>query len=89
MQRARKVEAPESSAEGDIEFGGHSFPYSTDLVSSQGCHVHIWMRTHIDNPTMIQQALAVAKHNRDVVSASYSAGEPEDYWAHQRMGWDT
>lgn len=75
--RIRQVEIHEDKAEGDC----CGFPYNTDLVSSAGVNIHFWVGgMHVEE--ILQEALGVARGNRDIVSATWSFGQPTQYWCH-------
>lgn len=64
-------------------------PYDTELASSAGVHVHFWVSDEVkakgaDEVTAaLCESLRLMRGARDVVSASFSYGSPEKYWAHQ------
>lgn len=75
-------------AEGDC----HGLPYNTDLVNINGVNIHFWVKQDLVcprgmlPPLMLANAFRVAQGHRDIVSASYSIGEPDGYWAHADIG---
>lgn len=88
--RTTKIECLEKDAEGDIVADGiEPVPYDTDIVSSQGCHVHLWLGERVKDKDLLKTVSRIARYNRDVVSMSYSDGAPTGYWARQTMGWNT
>jgi hypothetical protein len=88
--RPRKITCPGIAAEGDIIAEGiDPVPYDTDIVSSQGCHIHLWLGNREVTPDLLTKLTRIARWNRDIVSVSYSDGAPIDYWARQTMSWNT
>jgi len=57
-------------------------PYNTELASSAGCSIHFWCGESFDE-NLLQKALVKARHNRDIVCALASLGQPTSFWAHQ------
>lgn len=74
--RITQIETPDCKAEGTC--GG--FPYNTELVSSQGVHIHFWVGNERDDEK-IKLALHKARGARDVVKATWSFGQPLGFWA--------
>lgn len=99
MAAPARISAPQVKAEGVITGEGipavhgegkvKGLAYNTEIVSSQGCAVHIWMAYQTGNKSALTEAVKIAKHNRDVVRVTYSSGSPTGFWAQSRMGWDT
>jgi hypothetical protein len=79
----RKVEPLEDKAEGKCV----GIPYNTELASSNGVSIHFWMGNLNDKEAkaLAEKALMIARRNRDVVSASWSHGDPTSFWANQDM----
>lgn len=70
---------PGTRAEG--RFWG--YPYDTELVSSEGCHMHVWLgdRTGAAAKDLAANLARKANDFRDVVSFSWSEGVSAGYWA--------
>ena len=83
----KKVECPVEKAEGDIHVPGlkEPVPYNTWSAGPDGCHLHIWLDIPYYGAETARKIKAFATNFRDIVSASYSEGEPTSYWAHQDM----
>ena len=79
--RVSQIEPLEDKAEGTC----CGFPYDTQLASSAGCSIHFWVGDTNPGMVRLQQALAVARRHRDIVSATWSLGQPTKFWAHQDM----
>jgi hypothetical protein len=58
-------------------------PYNTELVSINGCSIHFWLRSHTPTDAELQTLLTVARRHRDIVRATWSAGDPTGFWAHE------
>lgn len=60
-------------------------PYNTDLVSINGVNAHFWVgnRTESEREAALAIAIPAIRNERDVVSVSWSEGEPAGFWAHQ------
>lgn len=90
MRSPREVPCPVAKAEGDIAAEGiDAVPYDTSTVNSRGCHVHLWLGRREATAGLLKTLTAIARANRDVVSISYSTGEPTGYWARTRMSRNT
>lgn len=79
----RRIRPPDGyKAEGDIYVPGHGdpVPYRTDLAGPDGCSIHLWMGTRSQDSSLRSAAMRVAHYHRDIVEATYSIGEPEEYW---------
>lgn len=77
--RLRKLQHPlEDKSEGDC----CGFPYATELASINGVSIHFWVGDGPADMDALQRALNRARGHRDIVSASWSAGHPTGYWAH-------
>lgn len=59
-------------------------PYSTELVSAEGCSIHFWCGDSFDE-VLLKKALRTACNNRDIVRAIASLGQPTGFWARQDM----
>ena len=72
----RKIKNPGGTPEGLI--GG--VPYNTDLVNINGCRIHFWLgdMATLDRARHLRQA---AERQRDIVSCTYSGGQPDGFWA--------
>ena len=81
--KARKIEGRVDKAEGRC----CGFPYDTQLVSSAGVSIHFWVG--LVGPEYaseaVNNALAVARRHRDIVSVTWSPGQPTGFWANQDM----
>lgn len=86
MSHPRRVECPLEKAEGDIHHPDFPdpVPYNTFLAGRDGVHVHIWLG-HQDSVENARKLKSFATNFNDVVSCSYSSGQPQGYWAHQDM----
>jgi hypothetical protein len=99
MPAPARVSALQAEAEGVITGEGipaahgegkvKGLAYRTDIASSAGCSLHIWMAFHSGNKSALREAVKIASANRDVVQVTYSGGSPTGFHSHQRMGWDT
>lgn len=80
--RIRQVDnpGPVVRAEGDCV----DLPYNTVLVSSAGVNIHFWVGDDPMGPdtTQVHSALRKARGARDIVSCTWSTGQPGGYWAH-------
>lgn len=74
-----------NKAEGRIKvrFDGveRMVPFDTTTFSVSGCHAHVWLGHDADNKDLVDAALKAMCEARDVVSFSYSPGEPSGFWA--------
>lgn len=87
MSRPKYVHCPPEKAEGDIHYPGAEkpVPYNTFLAGPNGSHIHFWLDYPYHGEKLAKKLKAFATHFRDIVSCSYSGGEPSGYWAHQDM----
>lgn len=78
---ARKISCVEDKAEGTCA----GVPFNTELVNIDGVNVHFWIGgiDPVNVPTRLAEAINVARDTRDVVSITYSDGEPTGHWAHE------
>lgn len=76
--RIRKTENPGIDAEGTLK----GVPYNSELASADGSHFHFWLGDTPDYVRAKKLAEDMMWH-RDVVSVSYSEGQPTKYWAHE------
>lgn len=80
-----QIPNPNTKAEGAIWLKGEDpIPYDTELAGPDGVNIHFWIGDRpLNNETkdIISRAGKLARAHRDVVSISYSKGEPEGYWA--------
>ena len=60
------------------------FPYTTELVSSEGVSIHFWVEGEYDK-AKLALALHRARNNCDIVCASWSEGVPDGFWAMENM----
>ena len=77
--KIRKIEPIQDKAEGTCM----GFPYDTQLASSAGVSIHLWVKGNVDSPHLrqsLQKALSAAMRHRDIVSATWSFGEPTKFW---------
>lgn len=70
------VNNPGTKAEGHC----NGLPYNTELVSDQGCQIHFWVGVRPDT-LQLHTALRTAQNSRDIISASWSTGGPDGFWA--------
>lgn len=59
-------------------------PYDTQLASSAGCSIHFWVGDTLDRGRL-ERALWAARNHRDIVSATWSFGQPRSFWAHANI----
>lgn len=76
--RIRHIDIPTEKAEGKCR----DFPYNTNLVSAEGVQIHFWVGAKYD-VDQVADALSRARNARDIVSATWSFGEPSGYWTNQ------
>jgi hypothetical protein len=78
----RRIPNPGQKAEGLIYVPGHKdpVPYRTDLVGPDGCAIHLWMGKRDQDGSLRAATMRVAHYHRDIVQATYSTGEPDEYW---------
>ena len=85
----QRIQCPEAKAEGNILLTHNGteyvFPYDTQLAGPDGCHIHFWMGSYANVSGLALAARKEAQNYRDIVSCSYSIGEPQGFWAHQDM----
>jgi hypothetical protein len=79
MPHDRRIECPLESAEGKIL----GFPYDTQLVSIDGVTMHIWFGDTPITDELLAKVKTAANNQRDVVSFTYSTGEPTKFWANE------
>lgn len=76
-----RIPNPEVKAEGSIHVSGEDpIPYDTQLVGPDGVNIHLWMGKRDQDKGLIYRALRLARVHRDIVSATYSTGEPTGFW---------
>lgn len=69
------------------EGNAYALPYDTELASSAGVHIHFWVSDEIrqkgqaEVDRVLKHTLLAMQAERDIVSASFSYGQPESYWA--------
>lgn len=78
--RIRLVDNPKTKAEGLC----NGLPYDTQLVNINGVNIHFWVSDPYDS-MQLPAALSKAINERDIVSATWSLGEPTGFWAHQNI----
>lgn len=79
--RVLKTANPNTDAEGTL----NGVPYNSEIASADGSHFHFWLGNDPDYKRAVKLAKAMTWH-RDVVSASYSDGQPTKFWAHENYG---
>lgn len=86
----RRIACPEARAEGAIFTSNNvaTIPYDTDIVSADGCAIHLWMGERANDMALVREALRIAHRHRDIVQATYSGGNPTGYWASSTMALD-
>lgn len=84
-----RITNPDCKAEGSIHLKDASpIPYGTDLAGPDGVHIHLWMGKRNQDKALLYRAIRLAKAHKDIVSVSYSAGEPTGFWTGMNIYWE-
>lgn len=59
--------------------------YDTVIISSAGCHAHVWLGADVDDQALMAAARRAMLRARDIISFSYCAGEPTGFWANEPL----
>lgn len=82
----KRIPCPEAKAEGDILIPGQDpIPFDTQIISRDGCAIHLWMGKRDQDSALRSEAVRIANYCRDVVEVTYSIGAPTGYWAHSNL----
>jgi hypothetical protein len=76
VSMASRIECPQIKAEGTMD----GVPYDTRLANREGPAIHFWLGDQPSGERAEELCRYAAKH-RDVVTCTYSDGEPTGYWA--------
>lgn len=84
-----RIPCPEAKAEGVLYLRFHEndyqIPYDTQLVGPEGCSIHFWLGHNGSISGLPLAARKEASNFRDIVTCTYSVGEPIGFWARQDM----
>lgn len=84
-----RIQCPETKAEGTIHFTWSDqvwqIPFDTQLAGPDGCAIHFWLGDNANVSGLALAARRAADNHRDIVTCSYSSGQPTGYWATQNM----
>lgn len=87
MTHPVRIKCPVKQAEGDVYHPScpDPMPYCTDLAGPDGVHIHFWIDYPYYGQKFVRKLKAFASNFNDIVSVSWSDGQPAGYWTHQDM----